>query len=280
MPEGPEIRRAADKVATALAGRPTTDVYFAFDHLQPYAAELTGRVVTAVEPRGKALLTRFDNDLVIYSHNQLYGQWLVRPARDLPETRRQLRLAIYNAERSALLYSASDIAVLHAMEVDDHPYIRKLGPEVLDPAVTVGEVAAQFGAERFRRRRLYGLLLDQGFIAGLGNYLRSEILFVAGVHPDARPVDCSAESITALADAAVTLTRRSYTTGGITNDAALVARLKAAGVARRDYRWWVFGRDGQPCHRCGTLIDKQTFGGRRLYLCPTCQPRPAAHAAR
>lgn len=275
MPEGPEIRLAADAVAAAIAGKETREIYFAFDHLRPFAAALSGERVTAVTSRSKAMLIQFANGLTIYSHNQLYGRWVVRPAYDYPQTNRQLRLAIHNHTHSALLYSASEIEVLTDAELAGQPYLRKLGPELLDEAVTVAEVAARFVDGRFRNRRLTSLLLDQGFLAGMGNYLRSEVLFVAQVHPTLRPTDCTPDQVERLAEAAVSLTRQSYRTKGITNDPQLVKKLKAQGWQRRDYRFWVFDRDGQPCHRCGTTLVKETLGGRRCYYCPTCQPAPA-----
>ena len=273
MPEGPEIQLATDAVAAAIAGKPTTAVSFAFDHLKKYEARLTGVVVTAVQARGKAMLTRFANGWNIYSHNQLYGKWMVRNAYDFPDTNRQLRLAIHNETKSALLYSASDIAVLPDGELDSHPFLSRLGPDLLDTAVTIPQVAERFNAAEFRRRRLTSLLLDQGFLAGLGNYLRSEVLFVARVHPSLRPVDCTDEQIEALANAAVSLTRQSYQTKGITNDLQLAEKLKAAGHSYRDYRFWVFDRDGRACYNCGTAIIKDSIGARRLYYCPTCQKR-------
>lgn len=271
MPEGPEIRRAADEVAEAIAGRPTTDVFFAFDHLKPYEKALCGVRVTAVTSHGKAMLTHFANGQTIYSHNQLYGKWLVRDVGSYPDTNRQLRLAIHNEEKSALLYSASEIEVWPTAELEAHPFLSKLGPDPLDEPVTADYVAARLADERFYRRRLTSTLLDQGFLAGLGNYLRSEILFVARVHPALRPADCTPEQIAALGEATVSLTRRSYRTGGVLTDPALAAGLKAAGKAYREYRFWVFNRAGRPCYVCGAPIIRDEIGGRRLYFCPTCQ---------
>lgn len=272
MPEGPEIRREADQVADAIAGKMAHEVFFAFDHLKPYEDVLTGVVVSRVTSRGKAMLIYFANGYAIYSHNQLYGRWMVRSAYDYPETRRQLRLAIHNEKRSALLYSASEIEVLCEGELDEHPFLRKLGPDVLAETVTAVQVAARYEAPEFRRRQLAALLLDQGFMAGLGNYLRSEICFVARVHPRQRPLDCTPEQIQHLGQATLELARQSYATEGITNDLALVDKLKAQGYKRRDYRFWVFGRQDKPCYVCGTPIVKEPIGSRRCYYCPTCQP--------
>ncbi|MEZ4663235.1 MAG: endonuclease VIII [Caldilineaceae bacterium] len=271
MPEGPEIRLAADEVAHALVGRKAAKVFFAFDHLKSYEPILTGQTVLAVETYGKAMLTRFANGLNIYSHNQLYGVWMVCPVTAPPETNRQLRLAIHNVAMSALLYSASDIEVLNDDEVAAHPFLSQIGPDLLDPAVTVEMIAQRFMDPAFHNKKLTTLLLDQRFVAGAGNYLRSEILFVAGVNPTLRPKDCTSAQIQALARATVELTRQSYETRGITNDLTLAERLKAEGWAWRKYRWWVFNRDGDTCHRCGGLIVKDAIGGRRIYYCAECQ---------
>lgn len=271
MPEGPEIKRATDAVAKAIAHQPTTEVFFAFEHLKPYEPVLTGQMVTQVKSRGKAMLIRFENDLSIYSHNQLYGKWMIRKAHAYPNTKRQLRLAIHTARQSALLYSASDIEVLEDEAIATHPFLSKLGPDVLDEAITLSAVMAQLTDKAHHRRKLTTLLLDQHFLSGLGNYLRSEVLFVAKVHPTLRPVDCSAEQIRKLAEAAIAIPRRSYETGGITNDPHQAAHLKAAGYARKDYRHFVFNREEKPCFVCGTPIVKSTAGGRRYYYCPQCQ---------
>ncbi len=273
MPEGPEIRRAADQIARALVNRAVTDLFFAFEHLKPYEARLRGERVTTVQSRGKALLIRFESPLCIYSHNQLYGKWFIRAAQSYPATNRQLRLAIHNAQRSALLYSASDIEVLTDDDVPRHPFLSKLGPDVLDEQVLAADIAARFLERRFQRRGLPTLLLDQHFLCGLGNYLRSEVLFVARVHPTLRPVDCTPDQITQLAQGAIAISRQSYQTGGITNNLEHAMQLKQQGIKRSAYRHYVFGRDRQPCFSCGTPIVKDTLGGRRLYYCPTCQAR-------
>ena len=85
MPEGPEIRRAADRIASVLVGQRVVDVYFGLPGLRKFERKLAGSVVTAVDTRGKAMLTRFDNGLTLYSHNQLYGIWMT--ARQLPGQR-------------------------------------------------------------------------------------------------------------------------------------------------------------------------------------------------
>jgi endonuclease-8 len=271
MPEGPEIKRAADQIAKAIVLRPISSIFFAFPHLKLYETLLQGHQITAVQTKGKAMLIRFDNQLSIYSHNQLYGKWLIRPLHDYPRTNRQLRLAIHADKKSALLYSASEIELLDDVAIAHHPFLSKLGPDLLDESTTVAQVVERFLSQRFRRRGLVSLLLDQHFLCGLGNYLRSEVLFVGRVSPSFRPLDCKAEQILELSEAAIAVTRQSYRSNGITNDLQLAQSLKAAGKSRRDYRHYVFGRESQPCYVCGTSIVKATLAGRRLYYCPQCQ---------
>lgn len=274
MPEGPEIKRAADRIAKAIVNQPLDSVFFAFEQLKPFEATLGNEQVISVMPRGKALLTRFTNGFNIYSHNQLYGVWYVRKAQSFPNTRRQLRLAIHTPKKSALLYSASDIMVLNDDEVAAHPFLRKLGPDVLDPETQPDEVRDRLLSKPFYRRSLSTLLLDQHCLSGLGNYLRSEILFLAGVHPKMRPADCTKAQIKKLGEAAIAVPMQSYQHNGITNDLDRAMKLKAEGKRRSQYRHWVFARKGEGCYQCGNEIVKETFGGRRLYFCEVCQPKP------
>jgi len=271
MPEGPEIRRAADEIGEALAGQVAREVFFAFEELKPYEATLSGAKVAAVESKGKAILIRFANGWNIYSHNQLYGKWLIRPAHTYPNTNRQLRLAIHNQDKSALLYSASDIEVLRDDELCSHPFLSKLGPDLLDESVTVEQVIDRFMHKNYYRRKFTSLLLDQQFLAGLGNYLRSEVMFVGRLHPSLKPVDCSPQQIRRLAEVVLKLARQSYHTHGITTDLELADRLRREGVPFADYRFWVFNRAEEPCYVCGTPIIKEESGGRRFYFCPSCQ---------
>lgn len=274
MPEGPEIRIAADKIEKAVRDRPTTEVFFAFDHLKPFEAELTGQTITHIETRGKAMLTHFDNGLSVYTHNQLYGKWMVRKAHSYPDTNRQLRFAIHNAKKSALLYSASDIQILSdPSEINNHPFLSKLGPDVLSAGLTPKALHTHIKSKKHHRRRLSTLYLDQHFLAGIGNYLRSEILFVAQLNPQLRPIDCTDEQLLALAEASIEIPYQSYKYKGITNDLDLANQLKENGAKYRTYRHWVFGRSHQPCYRCQTPIVKEMVNNRRIYYCPTCQAK-------
>lgn len=272
MPEGPEIRRVADQLSDAVLDQPLSRVWFARGDLRQHASVLQNSRVDTVRTKGKALLTQFVCGLTIYSHNQLYGRWYFKPAGQRPSTNRQLRVAIETAERSALLYSATEIEVLETDRVDEHPFIARAGIDILSDQPTLNELSDYLAQAKFSRRALGGLLLDQGFIAGSGNYLRSEILFTAGLHYTARLADINGHQRRKLARRIISMIERSYQTGGITNDAAIVRRLKKCGWKRWRYRHYVFARAGQACHVCGSKIQKTRVASRRLYWCPVCQP--------
>lgn len=272
MPEGPEIRRAADQVEAALQARPLVRVHFGLDHLKSQGAALTGYQVTRVDTHGKAMLTRFDNQLTLYTHNQLYGRWATGPA-DLPaDGRRQLRIALITDSSAAHLYSASTIELLNDAQLQAHPFLSKLGPDILHPTTDKACLLERLTQAAFRNRRLGNLLTDQTFVAGLGNYLRCEILFVSGLHPTLRPTDCNEEQLASLTHALIELPRQSYHTGGITNDPATADRLMSAGASFEQARFYLFRREGLPCYRCGHSIHKTPNAGQPCYYCSQCQP--------
>jgi len=141
MPEGPEIRRAADKIEAVLRHKTVERLEFGLKPLTRFAKTLQGSKVLALETRGKALLTHFDSGDTIYSHNQLYGVWHVVKRGIFPKTNRQLRLAIHTDQHSALLYSASDISVWKTADIEEHPFLKRIGPDILNPDLTWRAVA-------------------------------------------------------------------------------------------------------------------------------------------
>jgi len=271
MPEGPEIRLAADKIANVLVDKPIESFFFGLPDLARWEEEFESSYVISIETRGKALLTHFANGLTIYSHNQLYGRWDVVKRNRLPSTGRSLRMAIHTAEHSALLYSASDISVWETQRLLEHPFLAKLGPDILNDELTWRQVASLLVSVKFRNRGVGAFYLDQGFVAGIGNYLRSEIFFFAKVNPWAKPNQLSTKELNQLARATLGVSRRSYKTKGVTNEASRVTQLKKLGQTRRQFRHAVFGRESRACYDCGSEIIKDSVASRRLYWCPACQ---------
>jgi endonuclease-8 len=271
MPEGPEIRLAADKVARVLVGHDIVEAEFYLGRLSRFEKRLAGSSVTAVETRGKAMLTRFDNGLTLYSHNQLYGKWFTMRRPRLPKTTRQLRVGLHTQTHSALLYSASDIEVLTEQGLKKHPFLCRVGPDILDPELTTDGIVDRLESATFRNRALGGLYLDQAFLAGIGNYLRSEILWAAGIDPKLKPSQLDTVELQAIAKETLAISRRSYRTRGVTTPPKQAKERKALGMSYGQYRFQVFGREGLDCYACGTTIERHTLGSRNLFVCPGCQ---------
>ncbi len=272
MPEGPEIRRAADRVARVLVGQTVDELEIDLPSLQRFERRLRGAGVTAVETRGKAMLTRFDNGLTLYSHNQLYGRWYTMRRPNRPATNRQLRVALHTSTHSALLYSASDIEVLTERQLANHPFLRRLGPDILDPGLDRDTIADRLADKPFRNRALGSLYLDQSFLAGNGNYLRSEILWSARVGPARRPAELDAPVLDRLARETLRISRRSYRTRGITVAPRIAKTLRQRGDRFEKMRFYVYGRDGLPCRECGSRIERRMMGSRSIFVCGVCQP--------
>lgn len=273
MPEGPEIRRVATRIHKVLAGREACEVQFTQPRVAAYGPRLSGHTVAWVSSRGKALLTHFDNGLTVYSHNQLYGRWYLTRRDKPPRTNRTLRLAIHTETHSALLFSASEIEVHTPETLLQQKYLSRLGPDALDDRVAWRDILHRLQDKKFAGRSLAALYLDQSFVAGIGNYLRSEILFKAKVNPFDRPKDLSRGQLGALARNTLELTRQAYATSGVTNSPARVKRLQTQGLSRRHYRHLVFDRQHADCYHCGGEIERIEVSSRRIYLCQACQPR-------
>lgn len=272
MPEGPEIRIEADRIARVLEGERIEDLFLGPPALRRFSPRLKGATVVRIDTHGKAMLTRFGNGLTLYSHNQLYGRWYSRAPGDLPTTNRKLRIALHTRVGSAFLYSATDIEVLDQAAIDNHPFLCRLGPDILDPALTWQALATRLDDPRFRTRSLASLYLDQSFVAGLGNYLRSEILHFAALAHARKAESLSRAERQRLARQTIAIAQRSYRTRGVTNSPARVAARKAAGdVTRARHRFAVFARQGRPCDICGSGIARGQAAGRRIYYCPSCQ---------
>ncbi|MCI5072722.1 endonuclease VIII [bacterium] len=270
MPEGPEIKKVAQSIERRFLNTPLTALFFKFSFLKSYEEELEGQSIVRVDSKGKALLIHFNNDWVMYSHNQLYGKWFIKKNGQDPKTNRDLRVKLQNKDYSAFLYSASDIDVLHKDDLAQHSYLVKLGLDVFD-SYTDKEVIDYLYTKKFLNRWVGNLLLDQEFIAGMGNYLRSEALFFSKIHPYEKLKALSKEQVLNLYRTCQRLSLQSLEHRGVTNDLKRAEGLKQKGFSRRKYRHAVFTRVGENCYACRAKIEKINVASRRLYYCPRCQ---------
>lgn len=272
MPEGPEIRRAADRIGKALVGKVVLDGQWPFPSLNQADELILGHEVLSVTSRAKAMLIRFSSGWTMYSHNQLYGRWTVHLKTTDHNSRRSLRAEFMTDKHAVRLWSATDIQLVPTAEENGIPFLQRLGPDVLDPAITSTKLQAHLREKKIYRKKGATLMLDQQCFAGLGNYLRSEILHAAGIHPDDRPCDLDDESLGRWATAIKEITQRAYLEKGVTVPTEVALSSKARGEPRRMWRHAVFCRNDRPCLTCGDLVLRKRYAGRRLDYCPSCQP--------
>lgn len=273
MPEGPEIKRSADAIAQVLEGNLVESANLHHNALTGQQSAIVGQTVDRIECLGKALLTHFSSGRTMYSHDQLYGLWRVTPRGKPAATNRALRIALQTTDHSVSLYSATDISVWDTSEIEQRPFLQRLGADLLAADTKTSTILALLEHANFKNRHPAALYLDQGFIAGKGNYLRSESLFFAGVNPRLKPRALTPPTRKKLAKTTILISQRSYRTGGITLPARMTATATNSGgrYYERD-RFAVFARDGKPWRICRTPIKKTVVPSRRIYWCPTCQP--------
>lgn len=258
VPEQPEVERAAVRLRAALVGRRLREV----TALHPAqrrtlddaaAASLAGRTVTAVERRGKHQLLRLDDDRVVHVHFRMAGDWTIdRAGEPLPRHARVV-IACDDGTRAVLTdpRALAGIVVLAA----DAP-LPNLGPEADDPALTPGALRAALAG---RRGPIKPALLDQRLLAGVGNIYAAEALWHARIDPRTPARSLGPVRVARLLDGV---------RAALAHGASAATRYAgdAAGAALV-----VYGREGEPCPRCGGPIRRIVQAGRSTYYCSRCQ---------
>ncbi|MFF2516264.1 Fpg/Nei family DNA glycosylase [Streptomyces sp. NPDC058086] len=262
MPEGDTVWQAARRLHTALAGKVLTRSDL---RVPKYAtADLTGRTVLDVTPRGKHLLTRIEGGLTLHSHLRMDGSWKVyangRPWSGGPA--HQIRAILGTADRTAVGYRLPVLELLRT--ADEDRAVGHLGPDLLGPDWNPDSALENLLQDP--ARPLGEALLDQRNLAGIGNVYKSELCFLLRVTPWLPIGDLPADRAAQLP--------------------ALAKRLLEANrdrptritTGRRDQNLFVYGRAPRPCLRCGTSIRRADQGDgsreRPTYWCPACQTGP------
>jgi len=271
MPEGPEIRRVGDSISRVLVGKEIIESYFYYERIKDMEEIVRNKNIKEITTRGKALLIRFKNDWTMYSHNQLYGKWTVNLNSTKIESKRALRVVFKTKKHTVRLWSATDIDLLPTSKENEHLFLKKIGPDVLNELCSVQLIEERLTSKIFHKKKASTLMLDQTVLSGLGNYLRSEILFDAKIHPDDRPFDLDKERITQWAKSIKNISLLAYKTGGFTVSKAIADRNKANGEPKKSYRHAVFMRHQYECLNCMSLIERKWYGKRKLDYCPKCQ---------
>jgi formamidopyrimidine-DNA glycosylase len=270
VPELPEVETIAASLRPKIVGRRIAEVRLLLPKLlrgDPGDLDrLRGRRIKSVRRRGKMLLVSCDGGVHLLFHLKMTGQfhWAARRAPVDAHTR--LRIAFREPGPELRFRDVRKFAVLRIL-VTDRPLesaaLRLLGPEPLEMG------PAEFRRLLRRRKgRLKSLLLNQAFLAGIGNIYADEILFDARLHP-LRP----AGSLTAPEIRRLAASVRKILEGAVAAGGSSIRDYKDAdgldGLFQNAHR--VYGRKGESCVRCGDAIRRRVIGGRSSFYCPRCQ---------
>lgn len=271
MPEGHSIKLAADMLRAALQDQVIERFSSSFKKAarEQWAAKIQGRRVVAVRSHGKNLFIDLSSDYVLYTHMLMWGSWHVY-RRDEPwiKDERKARVVLETRAHVAVLFSAPICELIHRDDLTTHK-TAALGPDLLADQFDAAEAQRRFRAAAQADREVGDLIMDQTVLSGIGNILKSEILFQAGIHPQRLPETITAEEWTRFIEVARRLIRASYDRGGFQG------AFLPPDVAVEPHRYgYVYRRRTYPCVCCGTPIKmiRQGFKGRMTYYCPHCQP--------
>lgn len=263
MPELPEVETVVRTLEPRVAGRRIVEARFLSGHAaghrpEELAAHLRGRRIHAVRRVGKFILVDLDKG-ILSIHLRMTGKLLLNAVPG-PFTR-----AILELDSGSILFD--DVRQFGRMEwcAQIPPNVARLGP---DPLLIAPEAFA--ASLRAHRGRVKALLLNQAFIAGLGNIYVDEALFRAGVHPLARASRVSRPRAFGLHAAIVEVLSEAIAAGGSSISDYTDAQGRQGGF-QRFHR--VYGREGELCLECGTPIRRIVAGRRGTHFCPRCQRR-------
>jgi formamidopyrimidine-DNA glycosylase len=272
MPELPEVETIAAGLRSRIAGLVVGRVRATLPKLLRATTSadldaLAGAAVTGVRRRGKILILECGDRALLF-HLKMTGQFLwVRP--DAPRDA-HTHLVIGFAEAPAELRfrdvrKFGFLRCVAAEGVDACAEIRTLGPEPLEISRPAFEARL-----RGRRGRLKSLLLNQGFVAGIGNIYADEMLHSARLHPRTPAERLGPKERRRLWAAMRAVLRRAVAAGG-----SSVRDYRGVGGELGDFqsRHRVYGRAGEPCLRCGSPLRRIVLGGRSTFFCSRCQRR-------
>jgi endonuclease-8 len=264
VPEGDTIWRAATRLRPVLAGAELLRFdapRLAGDRPPP------GTTIEDVEAVGKHLLVHFAGGLSLDTHMRMTGSWhLYRTGERWRKGRHLLRCRLVVAGWEAVCFGAPVVRTYHRAGPDgrgraDDP-VAHLGPDLCAADADLDEAVARMGTVPEPGTTVAEVLLDQRVAAGIGNVYKSEALFACGVDPFTPIERIDGALRRRLLEVAARMLRRNLTTARRTTVAG-----PPGSVA-------VYGRQRQPCRRCGTPVRMVRHGAqaRSTYWCPRCQP--------
>ena len=280
MPELPEVETIRRVLQDVLPGHRITAVHTGRPNMlrgqdpRAFVDGLEGRRVETVDRRGKFLLIRLDRKTLlvhlgmtgqIFACSDERGTCIPKPRPGLPDKHTHLQMTLTHGLRlffrDARMFGR--YSLIDAQE--EHVLIHRLGPEPLGSRFTARVL---FDKTRGHRTSIKALLLDQRVVAGVGNIYADESLFRAGIRPETQAGELTQEQAGKLHRAVRKVLREAVHSGGTTLSDYLDPRDR-----RGTFQWklHVYGRQGEPCFRCGDRILKSVVAQRGTHWCPRCQ---------
>jgi formamidopyrimidine-DNA glycosylase len=264
MPELPEVETIVRTLKPALVGQTilAADLRWARTLATPsprkFKEQIKGQQILGVSRRAKFLNIQLA-DFNLFVHLRMSGDLFIKEEKDAPEKHDRLRLSLSDGKRLVF----RDARKFGRVWLTDDPdsVIGGLGPEPLSDEFTPEWL---FSALRSRRRQLKPLLLDQAFLAGLGNIYTDEALHMARLHPLAASDSVKRKPAERLHEAI-----RAVLAEGIRRNGASIDWVYRGGEFQNYFR--VYDREGKPCPVCGTKIKRLVVGQRSTHVCPKCQ---------
>lgn len=279
MPELPEVETVRQGLAQWVIGRTISSVEVrhlrAVRRHQPGAAHfadvLTGRTVTDVRRRGKYLWLPLDSGDALVGHLGMSGQLLLQPVGAADELHLRVRFRFADAGPELRFVDQRTFGGLSVSEggAELPGEIAHIARDPMDPEFSDADFVA---ALRRRRTEVKRALLDQTLISGVGNIYADEALWRARLH-GASPTDAlTRPAVTRLLGHVRDVLGEAIKQGGTSFDELYVNVNGESGYFDRSLN--AYGREGEPCPRCGAPIRREAFMNRSSYSCPRCQPRP------
>lgn len=273
MPELPEVETIRNKfrLGTAenpsLLGRRITAVDLLWEKTldtptpTEFSARLPGQSIVSIGRRGKYLMFQMDKDALVI-HLRMSGDLFYEASHEPVAKHHRLLLHLDNGHRLAF-NDTRKFGRVWLLD-DTNSLFAKLGPEPLEE---------NFGYQDFfqrlqkHRRQIKPLLLDQSFLAGVGNIYADEALHLAKLHPKTRSDTLKVENAEKLLESL-----RQVLRAGIQRNGASIDWVYRGGDFQNYFR--VYQRTAEPCYDCNTPIKRITVGQRGTHFCPRCQPAP------
>jgi endonuclease VIII len=302
MPEGPEVRKYADALDAALSGRTIVSLEArtkeARKWLQENEPRLIGRRVERVVSHGKHLIGYIEGSFFFHSHLMMWGRWQTfgptRRKLELPEKDRRERACVVVKGAAAILLSAPIFNVGEGDPYDVIEILRTLGPDALPYRGRFNrkEFLSRLLSTEHKDETIGAALLNQRIVAGLGNYLRAEILFNCKLNPWLTTGQITQRSLNCLLKTIPRLTRDAYERSATASEEdrkRMASDPSLVYQPGREYgtRHLAFRRTNLPCLRCGEKIRQlrqrtsqaeadEEERTRIVYFCAKCQ-KVAAH---